>query len=198
MAAPKRTWIEREAQLPVIEHLHNRGLSNVEIGATLRLSERVIRRDLDTIAQRYREEARLEHDIEVRRCIAALRDIRKEAWDEWERSKENKERRIQEKISERLDAKGEPTTATVQTMKAVLVSEGRLADNAYLTTVLRTLKEEAELLGFYAPRKVAPVTPDGNDEYNGKRPPSLDEFRKLSIEERIRLLRSSLGTPPRN
>ena len=114
MAAPKRTKLEREAQLVEIERRHNRGESIRDIGAQLSLHFTTIQRDLKTIAQRYQDKTLVERAVAVNRMIATLRDVRKEAWEAWEKSKENKERQAREKISESLDAEGRPTAETLQ------------------------------------------------------------------------------------
>lgn len=163
MAAPKRTKLEREEQLPEIQRLHNRGYSTREIAAKLGLSHVAIIRDLTEIADRYRREANIERGVEVKQRIAGLREVRKEAWEAWEKSKENRERQVKEKISDSLDKNGNPTADTVQRMKAVITTEGQLPANEYLSTILRTFEEEAELLGLYAPKKIAPTTADGTD-----------------------------------
>jgi hypothetical protein len=199
MAAPKRTKLEREAQLVEIERHHNRGESVRDIAAGLGLHFTTIQRDLETIAQRYQGKTLVERTVAVNRMIATLRDVRKEAWEAWEKSKENKERQAREKISESLDAEGRPTAETLQRMKVVSITEGRLPRAEYLNIVLRTLKHEAELLGLYLPKEQhhegngPPAVLSVNvQEYQ---PPDFEQFRQLPISERIRWLQECKPSP---
>jgi hypothetical protein len=134
MAAPKRTRLEREAQLLEIEQRHKRGESVRDIAAHLCPHFTTIQRDLQTIAQRYRDELLVERTVGVNRMIATLRDVRKEAWEAWEKSKKNRERQVQEKISEGLDVEGRPTAETLQRMKVVSITEARLPRAEYSTS----------------------------------------------------------------
>jgi hypothetical protein len=199
MAAPKRTKPEREAQLLEIEQRHNRGESIRDIGAHLSLHFTTVQRDLETIVQRYRDKTLVERTVGVNRMIASLRDVRKEAWEAWEQSKENTERQVKELINESLDANGNPTAGTRQRMKVIHRTEGRLPKAEYLNIILRTLKSEAELLGLYAPKEMhfegrgSPAVLRVNvQEYQ---PPDIEQFRQLPITERIRLLREWKPSP---
>jgi hypothetical protein len=199
MAAPKRTKLEREAQLVEIERRHNHGESIRAIGAHLGLHFTTIQRDLKTIAQRYQDKTLVERTVAVNRMIATLRDVRKEAWEAWEKSKENKERQVKEMISESLDAQGNPSEATLVRMKVVIATEWRLPKAEYLNIILRTLKQEAELLGLY-------LRKEQHHEGNGPpavlsvnvqeyQPPDIEQFRQLPISERIRWLRECKPSP---
>ncbi len=189
MAAPKRTKLEREAQLLDIERLHNRGYSGREIAARLELAESTIRRDLDTISQRYRETTLVERTEGVNRMLVALRDTRREAWEAWERSKENKERQVKEKIAESLDGQGNPTPDTLQRMKAVVTSEGRLPGSEYLSIILRTYEEEAELLGLYADKTLRHAGPKGG-------PVEVSLEMVLIARKKAEEYRRECGAPP--
>jgi hypothetical protein len=145
MAAPKRTVLEREEQLPEIERLHNAGLSLREIGVRFGLSTRIVRRDLGTIAQRYRNADLTERNVGVHRAIAALRMVRCEAFKAWFRSKEDWVRDIEEKVGD--------------TIRTTTITEGRVGKVEHLLTILRTLQEEAKLCGLYAPMQDVPTYP---------------------------------------
>lgn len=70
-----------------------------------------------------------------------------------------------------------------------------VVDTAFAKEVRETLKQAAQEAGQWV-EKVAPTTPDGQDEYSGIPAPELSEFRQLSVEDRIRLLRAPLRVPP--
>lgn len=165
MAAPKRSKLERAAQLPEIERLHNRGYSSHEIGARLGLSHVTILRDLAEVAERYRQEAVRQRTEGVGFLRAALREVRKEAWEAWEASKSDLERTVQEKFTQTIPAglDGMSPQKAVEKMKAILTKEKRLPGGQYLALILKTFEMEADLEGFFAPTKVAPTTSDGTD-----------------------------------
>jgi hypothetical protein len=137
MGAAKRTMQEREAQLPEIERLHNAGFSLREIGARFDVSARVVRRDLATIAERYLDADFSDRVAGVNRTIAAIRIARREAWEAWQRSKEDQVRHVEEKVG--------------GTIRTRTITESRLPKHEHLLTILRTLQEEAMLRGLYAP-----------------------------------------------
>lgn len=149
---PRRAKLVREAQLAELEKLHNRGWSQHDLARHFNLHHSTIQDDLAEIARRYNAITMLERGAEVQRKIAALRDVRKEAWLAWERSKENKERQIKEKISESLDGEGKPTVDTLQRMKVVITTEGQLPGSEYLAIILRTFEQEYDLLNLIIKR----------------------------------------------
>jgi len=191
VAAPKRTPTEREEALAEVAKWDRRGYSVRAIAAKMGVSHVQVVYDLKIVKQRYRDTVLEERAALVAQKIEQLREVRQEAWNAWEASKENCERQVKEKISESLDAHGNPTAETLQRMKAVITTEGRLPSNEYLTTILRTFEEEADLQGLYAPTKIAPTTPDGTKEYGGRF--LIDsEFDALPLAERVRLLQEEV------
>lgn len=185
MAANKRTKLQREEDREEIADLHNRGYSSRAIRDKLNakrqglysLTQQQIVYDLETISQRFRDLANLHRMEHVQRQRAQLREVRREAWEAWEASKENREKKVTEKISESLDKNGNPTAKTLQKLKAVITTEGRLPASEYLAIILRTFEREAALLGLDAPAKIAPTNPDGTKP-----------FEPLSDEERVACL----------
>lgn len=145
MAAPKRTELERAEQLPEIERMYSAGFSPREIGARFDLSARVVRRDLETIEQRYRDAELSERVAGVRRTIAALRDVRRESWETWQRSKKDRVRHVEKKVGD--------------TIRTTIITGGRLPDSKYIGMILRTVHQEAMLLGLYAPMQDVPTHP---------------------------------------
>jgi hypothetical protein len=70
--------------------------------------------------------------------------------------------------------------------KAVLAGDVRAA--------LACLRDECELLGLYAPKKVAPTTPDGKGEYTGV--VMSDEERVAALERLYASVRARGGGAP--
>lgn len=97
--------------------------------------------------------------------------------------------------------KGGETGLLVRDVKAVgkgeefRVVELFRVDTGLLRELREHEKQAAQEAGQWVD-KVAPTTPDGKDEYTGIPAIDLDEFRKLPIAERIRLLRTPLRIPP--
>jgi hypothetical protein len=148
---------------------------------------------------RIEDKTLVERTVGINRMIATLRDVRKEAWEAWEQSKENTEHQVKELISESLDAKGNPTADTRQRMKVIHRTEGRLPKAKFLDIILHTLKQEAELLGLYLPKEQhhegngSPAVLSVNvQEYQ---PPDIEQFRPLPISERIQWLREWKPSP---
>lgn len=74
---------------------------------------------------------------------AQYEEVRREAWVQWERSKED--------LQKRVDAYG--TKGYTEWTKEELVTEGRLAAKAFLDIIMDTYRQERALLGIDAERK---------------------------------------------
>lgn len=145
MGAPKRTAQEREAQLSVIEQMYNAGFALRDIATRFDLSPRVIRRDLETIDQRYRDADLAERVVGIPRTIAALLFVRRDAFKAWERSKEDRVRHFEVRVGD--------------TIRTTTITERRLPKVEYMRTILRTMRQEAKLRGWCASMKSAQPYP---------------------------------------
>jgi hypothetical protein len=143
MAAAKRTKLEREEQLVEIERMYGTGFSLREIAARFQLSVRVVRRDLGTVAQRYRDSDLSERVVSIKRTMATLRSARREALKAWDRSKEDRVRHVEKKVGD--------------TIRTTIITEQRLGNPEYLSRILKTIRQEAELLGLYPATQKAPT-----------------------------------------
>jgi DNA-binding CsgD family transcriptional regulator len=157
-----RTNTQREADRAEVERLDRRGYSQREIADRLKISPSTVCADLKAIRDDYRTTRQADRAEHVALKLAQLREVCKEAWEAWDRSKDNKEKEIKEKIS---NLAHQAEAGAVEKLKAVITTEGRLPGNEYLRTILETLQDERELLGLDAPKKLAPTNPDGTDEY---------------------------------
>jgi DNA-binding CsgD family transcriptional regulator len=149
-----RTETQREADRAEVERLDRRGYSQREIASRLKISPSTVCGDLKAIREEYRETRQADRAEHVALKLAQLREVRKEAWEAWDRSKDNKEKEIKEKISNLVQQAEAGTAGTVEKLKAVITTEGRLPGNEYLRTILETLQDERELLGLDAPKKL--------------------------------------------
>src|ERR1700690_3105196 len=90
--------------------------------------------------------ANKEHAVPIK--VEQLRDIRREAWSAWERSSEDASKVVLE-FANQTEQVGIDDYVTSEVMlKRIETKEGRLPDNAYLTTILKTLEQERQLLGL--------------------------------------------------
>lgn len=140
-----RTPVQREEALLTVANLSRRGYSQSEIASKMGVTQQQVSYDLQIIKKRYaamQEEDFLAYRYEK---ILQLKDIRREAWEAWEKSKEDYRKLVQEDYT---DSKGGTST------KITDITEGRIPANEFLKTILETLKEENELMGAYPTKKL--------------------------------------------
>ncbi len=104
--------------------------------------------------------------IELRKTM----EIEKEAWDEWEKSKLDKERiHTTEAI---MDAGEEisvlSTVVGLIPTERQTVVEGRLGDPAYLTIIDKMIDKRAKLLGLYAPERMQLTDPEDTRDFGAQ------------------------------
>ncbi len=186
---PKRTAAQREQALLEVARLDGLGHTTRSIAAKMGVSHTQVEYDLRIIKRRYAEATLEERHAKVTEKIAQLRDVRRRAYEEWERSRKDRERTTKTKTGPATDAEGKPAGGS---MKVTITTEHGLGRNEYLTTILRTLEDEADLLGLYAPVKVAPTTPDGDEQY-GINPEELAALETMPYDELLVLHRRTLG-----
>lgn len=155
MTAPKiKTRTEKEQVLALVAKLDRRGWTQWDIANGLRaelgldVSQTMVSSYLRQIRERYKETQREERQAKVNEKMEQLRDVRAEAWRGWLKSHQDAEKLVEEWGTDR-EAVGDGDYITSETLiKQIKTREGRLPDNAYLTTVMRTLEAERELLGL--------------------------------------------------
>lgn len=105
----------------------------------------------------------------VEEKVEELREVRKEAWTAWEDSKGDSIRVVEEEVKPSDRDRSRPRTAndngkandktpvlppTVKDelvrVRRVVMTEGRIPENGFLTTVVKTLESEMKLLGLDA------------------------------------------------
>lgn len=167
----RRGWTQREIAEEMSEQL-GKPVSNVFVSECLKDIREAYKRD----QMAYAETVALEK-------LEQLRDVRKEAWAAWEKSKEpykkvtieyGRQRLREEPLPKGRDGKErKPKPGSVEAsllkLKRIVMREGRLPVDRYLAIVLDTLKLECQILGLIsAPDK------DRRPFDNGKRPEMLD------------------------
>jgi hypothetical protein len=130
-----------------------------------------VQKSIEEVHTKYMNEVMAQRAALTAEKRAQLRELRKEAWEAWERSKGDRERTVTETRPGALcpKCKGQGKDARVKgrvchqcsgtgrmkdSKKVIQVHEGRLPSNEYLKTIIETLREEAELLQLTTPGSI--------------------------------------------
>lgn len=173
----KRTRPQREGDFPFIARLYVRGLSMRDIAAALSkersytLSHVTISKDIKQILVNWRESI-LDDVNEMRAAeLVRINEIEKEAWDAWERSKEDAKKNVKEYVQGSCDVE----KRTV---------EGQIGDSRFLATIQWCIDRRCKLFGLDSPAKIAPTTPDGLNPYEGASREQLHDLAAKLMEEK--------------
>src|SRR5262245_2052021 len=122
MAAPKRTKAQRELDRAEMLKLLRRGWTKARIGERLGVHRTQVDYDWNAVLK----ELQADRERDTEKLIEAKKEeyaeVKREAWDAWERSKEDKERRVAETTTE---GGGEGEGQGDRRTKAVKAVEGR-------------------------------------------------------------------------
>jgi hypothetical protein len=134
--------MQRELDLAEVSKLAGRGMTKLAIAKKLGKDPKQIRRDWATCLARLNE-SRNNDTASVRdQLIDEARQVKEEAWEEWDRSKQERVRRMAETTSDGGGAEGE------KKQKTSIVTEDRLAEPAYLNVILKANDQISELVGI--------------------------------------------------
>jgi excinuclease UvrABC ATPase subunit len=154
-----------------IATMDRRGYDIPEIADRLHISEDEVKKTIEEVHTKYMNEVMAQRAALTAEKRVQLRELRKEAWEAWERSKEDRQRTVTETRPGALcpKCKGQGKDARVKgrvchqcsgtgrmkdSKKVIQVHEGRLPANEYLKTIIETLREEAELLQLTTPGSI--------------------------------------------
>jgi hypothetical protein len=159
---PRLGKLAREEHLAKVAALDRKGWSPTTIARHLGVTAPAIHYDLKVIAKRYLKGEPEDNRIATERMLDGLRDIRREAWREWKKSRRDaKSVTTTERVEEECDLfafmageEGEAGAKIPRRKQVVTKVEGRLAGSAYMNIILDTYKAERELRGLDAPKKV--------------------------------------------
>lgn len=151
---PSRSKYQVAQDRAHILQLLRRGYGVEQIAEHLGLPEKVVLQDY-----RYAIKQVAKNQLEDAKELVAAKmleyaEIKKEAWDAWERSKGDRERKTDEESGylEEEDNEGyEDSQGKIPPKafkKRTQMKEGRLPSNEYLRTILDCIKAERELLGI--------------------------------------------------
>lgn len=158
MAANKHTPTQLEEVKAKVAKLDRMGWTQWRIAREVGVSQPQVSMYLKSIREEYQERRFHDRDAKVNEVLAALRDVREEAYEALLRSKEDARRRTKETLKPGKPPKarkGErPPRGGTGYTKVIEQLEGRLARGEYLTVILMTWQQERELLGLDEPKKV--------------------------------------------
>lgn len=162
MAAPKlKTKGEKLLVWSTIAKMERRGHTQTQIAQVVGLSHVMVGNILRELKARYREEIQTDTVESTRRKIAQLDEVIREAWEGYERSKEDEERTLEEsklrhlfsepvkdKKTGRVLTKPQIIGAEIGLVKSIKETKGRLPCGSYLQIIMDALWKQAELEGL--------------------------------------------------
>lgn len=141
---PKRTPEQREADFERIGQMDRQGYTQTAIASVIGSSQAQVNYDLRIIRKRYAEFLVLKRKVVTAQKVEEYRDIRREAWEAYQKSKEPLIEEIEEQT---ITATGGYTKITNKTKQ-------RLPDAAYLRIIADCLAAEREMQGIDAPKRL--------------------------------------------
>jgi hypothetical protein len=160
MATKSRTPVERERDLRETAALYLHGLSQGEIAQRLQVSRQQISYDLKVLQRRWQESALADFHARKAAELARVDELERTYWEAWERSCQAREVTTQEKTQAGHGA-SEDTRR-----KAGFRKEPRDGNPEFLRGVERCIELRGKITGAFAAVKIAPTTPDGQDQWH--------------------------------
>ncbi len=167
--------VTREAKIAEVARLTRLGFSQVEIALRVGVCSSTVALYQRKATQRLREVTVGERQDAVNEKLALLAEVRREAYEAWQASKREGYTRTYEECEEVvckfcggtgnskvLDMEGSPKRCGACGGKGLRREPSRMVEeirspepnNAFLKTILDTIKQEADLLGLEAPKEV--------------------------------------------
>lgn len=174
MATPKRSKIQREADLAKIAELYLSGHRQADIAAQLDVSQQQVSYDIKELQKRWSNSAVRDLDAAKSQELARIDNLEREYWECWRKSQKPLKSKSVERENIIMDEenkihKGAMGLGTPgqngQIIKTVERSEKRIGDTRYLDGVQWCIERRCKILGIDAPTKIAPTNPSGEDEY---------------------------------
>lgn len=147
-----RTHFEKEQHYAAIAEMKLRGYSQAAIAKKLNLSDSQVSRDLRVIEQRWRKSAERDLTIAKGQKLAELDHIKTESWEAWDRSQQEVIEQSASKTKRNGDAMEE----------AERKSKTQVGDPRFLEIVHKAIASQSDILGLFAPTKIAQTDPSGN------------------------------------
>ena len=156
----KRTKTQRELDLTLIAELYLKGWYQKKIADHLgeirpyTLTQQQISGDLKTIRRRWLESSIRDFDELKAQELAKIDHLEVTYWDEWDRSREDRERHETSKTTGQIARDSAKTVRTIG-----------LGDPRYLAGIQWCINKRCDILGLNAPQKLAPTDPSGHKPY---------------------------------
>jgi hypothetical protein len=159
MAKKSRLPLERERDLRETAALYLRGLTHYEIAQRLKVSRQQITYDLKVLQRRWQESALADFNAKKAAELAKVDELERAYWEAWERSAQTREVTTQEKTQG-------GGNAVDPRLKAGVRKEPRDGNAEFLRGVERCVELRCKIIGAFAPVKIAPTTPNGQEEWH--------------------------------
>jgi len=139
-----------------VARLYLQQRTQAEISQTVGVSQGTVSRDLRAIQAEWQRQ-RLDDFAQAKfRELARVDQLEREYWQAWERSCQDRRQTLQEKT----------TAPTGDRLKAGTRSEGRDGNPEFLRGIERCVELRCKITGAFAALKIAPTTPDGQEEWH--------------------------------
>jgi hypothetical protein len=148
------------------------------LGLPKAAGQRMVSRDIAAITQEWRGRAALQLDEAKGKELARIDQVEAAAWVGWERSLQNAETTEAAVSGDRKSGKK--------------VSKGQAGDPQFLRVVLDCVAQRRALLGLDAPKRTEVTGADGEAAAVNVSV-SMEDFRKLPPDEKVRVLRREMG-----
>ena len=158
MAAPKRTRGQREYDLILVSEMYLRGETQEAIAVAVSahyegfdLTRQQMGYDIKKLHGRWIQSQLINIDAAKARELARVDKIEREAWDAWERSKQD---------AETITTKGRGTKGAAAQMEKTIQLKGQVGDGSFLRIVQWCVEQRCKILGLDAPTRTD-ITSDG-------------------------------------
>jgi hypothetical protein len=136
-----------------VAHLYCQGWTQSRIAAKHGVSQNMISVDLAYIRRQWRATMTERYDALLDEQLGKVDACEREAWDAWERSKQNAKRKTTKgKAVRGPDGRYLPPDAP----QVETVTEGQCGDPRYLTIVLQCVERRCKMIGAEAPPPIPP------------------------------------------
>jgi hypothetical protein len=140
---PKRNREQIERDRAEIARLVCRGWTRREVGRKLRLSQKMISKELAVIRRRWLEAQAESYDQKVAQDIAKLDHAERAAWEGWERSVGEATETVSRRRVKGRDADGQEIAET----EASVTRRLRAGDPRFLQAIIQCIARRAEIRG---------------------------------------------------
>jgi hypothetical protein len=150
-----------------VARLYLQQRSQAEIASAVGVNQGTVSRDLKAIQAEWQQQRLDDFARGKLRELARIDQLEREYWAAWARSCEDREQTLQEKS----------TTPTGDRLKAGTRTEVRDGNPEFLRGVERCIELRCKITGTFAAVKIAPTTPDGQEEWHANDDETNDVLR---------------------